>query len=415
LRRASFRGSDIRGALNLRETDLRGVDFIGAKIDAEPLQIGTIDVRGADLTEAKLGNIPLGRLKIDDETTLTGTVWNGPTSQIPKSLQNRGLKGTRSMSGQTSSGAAMQINDLSDRLSNATRLSTREKTELVRDISSMYRELLDSKIERPERQEFSDFIESLRDASSKNLDRFRVPTMDKRPMLLIESARAGNKQAFVERFKKVRENEPEFMKGLSVIQAWKQASAAAQKTDELETFHIQTLNDLREERAIAQSLPQLQNILHGDFLDADNRKRPTGKLPSGKRAKETIIADTESTRSRRSDLSPKKFKPTKPAQLSEISTDLSDEFPIITTTFATAKPTKNRLRRILDIISRKNNSSREDALIITRNILRDALKEDLERLKDGTLAERRVRPSLESSKNELLNSLKIVFQINYNT
>jgi hypothetical protein len=235
--------------------------------------------------------------------------------------------------------------------------------------------------------------------------------MNKRPMLLIESARAGNKQAFVERFKKVRENEPEFMKGLSVIQAWKQASAAAQKTDELETFHTQTLDDLREERAIAQSLPQLQNILHGDFLDADNRKRPTGKLPSGKRAKETIIADTESTRSRRSDLSPKKFKPTKPAQLSEISTDLSDEFPIVTNAyqFATAQPTKNRLRRILDIIARRDNSSRKDALTITRNILRDAFQEDLERLKDGTLAKRRVRPSLESSKNELLNSLKIVF------
>jgi uncharacterized protein YjbI with pentapeptide repeats/predicted ABC-type ATPase len=411
LRRASFRGSDIRGALNLRGTDLRGADFIGAKIDAEPLQIGTIDVRGSDLTEAKLGNIPLGRLKIDDETTLTGTVWNGPTSQIPKSLQDRGLKGTRSMSGQTSSGAAMQINDLSDRLSNATRLSTREKTELVRDISSMYRELLDSKIERPERQEFADFIESLRDASSKDLERFRVPTMNKRPMLLIESARAGNKQAFVERFKKVRENEPEFMKGLSVIQAWKQASAAAQKTDELETFHTQTLNDLREERAIAQSLPQLQNILHGDFLDADNRKRPTGKLPSGKRAKETIIADTESTRSRRSDLSPKKFKPTKPVQLSEISTDLSDEFPIVTDAyqFATAQPTKNRLRRILDIIARRDDSSRKDALQITRNILRDAFKEDLERLKNGTLTERKVRPSLERSKNELFDSLQIVF------
>ena len=243
----------------------------------------------------------------------------------------------------------------------------------------MYRELLDSKIERPERQEFADFIESLKDASSKDLDRFRVPTMDKRPMLLIESARANNKESFVERFKKVRENEPEFMKGLSVIQAWKQASAAADKTDELENLHIQALDELREERAVAQSLPQLQNILHGDFLDADNRKRPTGKLPSGKRAKETIIADTESTRSRRSDLSPKKFKPIKPVPLSKISTDLSYEFPIVSEAyqFAVAQPTKTRLRKILDIIARRDDSSRKDALQITRNILRDALGQDL--------------------------------------
>jgi uncharacterized protein YjbI with pentapeptide repeats/predicted ABC-type ATPase len=413
LRRASFRGSDIRGALNLRGTDLRGADFIGAKIDAEPLQIGTIDVRGADLTEAKLGNIPLGRLKIDDETTLTGTVWNGPTSQIPKSLQDRGLKGTRSMSGQTSSGAAMQINDLSDRLSNATRLSTREKTELVRDISSMYRELLDSKIERPERQEFADFIESLRDASSKDLDRFRVPTMDKRPMLLIESARANNKQAFVERFKKVRENEPEFMKGLSAIQAWKQASAAAQKTDELETFHTQTLDDLREERAIAQSLPQLQNILHGDFLNADNLKRPTGKLPSGKRAKETIIADTESTRSRR-------IEADRPVPLSEISPDLSDEFPetntqsggVTTIAIATERRRiSERLGRLLRRSYRKiKNDGREDySLAATKDILEDVLRDDLTKLQDGTFLRMSARESLKDDKERLLNSLRIIF------
>ena len=410
LRRASFRGTDIRGVLNLRGTDLRLADFNGAKVDVEALSIGTIDLRDADLTEAKLGNVPLGRLKLDN-AILKGAVWNGPTSMIPKDLRDRGLTGTRSMSRQTSYGAAIQINDLSDRLSNATRLSSREKTELVQDMSSMYRELLDSKIERPERQEFADFIESLKDASSKDLDRFRVPTMDKRPMLLIESARANNKESFVERFKKVRENEPEFMKGLSVIQAWKQASAAADKTDELENLHIQALDELREERAVAQSLPQLQNILHGDFLDADNRKRPTGKLPSGKRAKETIIADTESTRSRRSDLSPKKFKPIKPVPLSKISTDLSDEFPIVSEAyqFAVAQPTKTRLRKILDIIARRDDSSRKDALQITRNILRDALGQDLERLKNGELTERKVRPSLERSKNELFDSLQIVF------
>jgi len=319
LRRASFRGADIRGVLNLRGTDLRLADFNGAKVDVEALSIGTIDLRDADLTEAKLGNVPLGRLKLDN-AILKGAVWNGPTSMIPKDLRDRGLTGTRSMSRQTSYGAAIQINDLSDRLSNATRLSSREKTELVQDMSSMYRELLDSKIERPERQEFADFIESLKDASSKDLDRFRVPTMDKRPMLLIESARANNKESFVERFKKVRENEPEFMKGLSAIQAWKQASSAADKTDELENLHMQALDELREERAVAQSLPQLQNILHGDFLDADNRKRPTGKLPSGKRAKETIITDTESPRLGRTgiDESP---------SVSEISPDQTEGLP----------------------------------------------------------------------------------------
>jgi uncharacterized protein YjbI with pentapeptide repeats/predicted ABC-type ATPase len=409
LRRASFRGSDIRGALNLRGTDLRKADFTGAKTDAEPLQIGTIDVRGADLTEAKLGNIPLGRLKIDDETTLTGTVWNGPTSQIPKSLQDRGLKGTRSMSGQTSYGAAMQINDLSDRLSNATRLSTREKTELVRDISSMYRELLDSKIERPERQEFADFIESLRDASSKDLERFRVPTMNKRPMLLIESARAGNKQAFVERFKKVRENEPEFMKGLSVIQAWKQASAAAQKTDELETFHTQTLDDLREERAIAQSLPQLQNILHGDFLDADNRKRPTGKLPSGKRAKETIIADTESTRSRR-------IEADRPVPLSGISPDLSDEFPetnagdpinqVLSQPPLLARFNSKLAKVLRRAIGRTESNYSKN---VTKRILEDVFGDDLSKLLDGTHLRMPARESLKEDRERLLNTLQIIF------
>lgn len=319
LRRASFRGTDIRGVLNLRGTDLRLADFNGAKVDVEALSIGTIDLRDADLTEAKLGNVPLGRLKLDN-AILKGAVWNGPTSMIPKDLRDRGLTGTRSMSRQTSYGAAIQINDLSDRLSNVTRLSSREKTELVQDMSSMYRELLDSKIERPERQEFADFIESLKDASSKDLDRFRVPTMDKRPMLLIESARANNKQSFVERFKKVRENEPDFMKSLSAIQAWKQASAAADKTDELENLHMQALDELREERAVAQSLPQLQNILHGDFLDADNRKRPTGKLPSGKRAKETIITDTESPRLGRTEID-------ESPSVSEISPDPTEGLP----------------------------------------------------------------------------------------
>lgn len=89
--------------------------------------------------------------------------------------------------------------------------------------------------------------------------------------------------------------------------------------------------------------------------------------------------------SRRAGASPKKFKPVKPVPLSKISTDLSDEFPIVTNAyqFATAQPTKNRLRRILDIIARRDDSSRKDALQITRNILRDAFQEDLERLKMG--------------------------------
>lgn len=412
LQRAVFRGADIRGVLNLRGTDLQLADFNGAKVDVDVLRIGTIDLREADLTEAKLGNLPLGRLKLDN-AILKGAVWNGPTSMIPKDLRDRGLTGTRSMSRQTSYGAAIQINDLSDRLSNATRLSNREKTELVQDISSMYRELLDSKIQRPERQEFADFIESLKDASSKDLDRFRVPTMNKRPMLLIESARANNKQSFVERFKKVRENEPEFMKGLSVIQAWKQASAAADKTDELENLHMQALDELREERAVAQSLPQLQNILHGDFLDADNRKRPTGKLPSGKRAKETIIADTESTRSRR-------IEADKPLPLSEISPDLSDKFPATNTqsggvTTIALAPERRRISERLSRLLRRSysrikNDGRENYLpAATKDILEDVLRDDLTKLQDGTFLRMSARESLKDDKERLLNSLRIIF------
>jgi uncharacterized protein YjbI with pentapeptide repeats/predicted ABC-type ATPase len=412
LQRAVFRGADIRGVLNLRGTDLQLADFNGAKVDADVLRIGTIDLREADLTEAKLGNLPLGRLKLDN-AILKGAVWNGPTSMIPKDLRDRGLTGTRSMSQQTSYGAAIQINDLSDRLSNATRLSNREKTELVQDMSSMYRELLDSKIQRPERQEFADFIESLKDASSKDLDRFRVPTMDKRPMLLIESARANNKQSFVERFKKVRENEPEFMKGLSVIQAWKQASAAADKTEELENLHMQALDELREERAVAQSLPQLQNILHGDFLDNDNRKRPTGKLPSGKRAKETIISSNESTRSRR-------IETDKPLPLSEISPDLSDKFPATNTqiggvTTIALPPERRRISERLSRLLRRSysaitNDGRGNYLpAATKDILEDVLRDDLTKLQDGTFLRMSARESLKDDKERLLNSLRIIF------
>lgn len=41
--------------------------------------------------------------------------------------------------------------------------------------------------------------------------------------------------------------------------------------------------------------------------------------------------------------------------------------------------------------------------------MRDAFSDDLERLNNGTLTERKVRPSLERFKNELFNSLRIVF------
>ena len=304
LRRASFRGTKIRGTLDLKRTDLRQADFSGAKFDTDALRNSNIDLRSADLTNARLGSLPLGKMKLEN-ATLSGAVWDGPTSMIPKDLRDRGLVGTRSLSRTTSYGAAIQMNDLNDRLANPTRLNRRDREELIQDMSSMYRELIDSRIERPERQEFADFLESLTESASNDLNRFRVTNMPNRSMLLIESARANDKNSFVDRFKQVREVEPDFMKGLSAIRAWREASSAARKYEDLDALHSQALEELREDREVAQSLPQLQNILHGDFLDGKNRQPATGRLQSGKREKTPIISsqqETPSTRSTRSSL-----------------------------------------------------------------------------------------------------------------
>jgi len=416
LRGASFRGVKIRGTLDLRRTDLQGADFAGAKFDTEALRNSNIDLRGANLTDAYLGELPLGKLKLD-HAILSGAQWNGPDSEIDDDLRKRGLRGTRSMSRSTSHGAAMQLNDLSERLASPTRLSRREKTELIQDMSSMYRELIDSRLERPERQEFADFIESLKDTAFKDLERFRVPSIPNRPMLLIESARANDKKSFVERFKKVRETEPNFMRSRSAIQAWEEANSIARKSDELDALHIQAIDDLREERVIAQSLPQLQNILHGDFLDANNRKRPTGNFPSGKRAKENIIAGTESTRSRRIDAN-------KPLPISEISPNLSDDFPRVTGNNLGGLPydsDKRRfnsslakaLRRAIGRIAGNGNGRRSDELgatkKTTKRIIADVLKDDLSKLLDGTYSRKPVREALTDDRDRLLDSLRIIF------
>ena len=295
---AHFDGVKIKGNLDLKSADLRGASFVGAKILASglPAKMGNIDFTGSVLTGLDLGTLPLARLKFSEDAELKDVIWEGPTSQIPRDLHKLGLRGTRSMSTGGVSGLDSHMLDLNERLSNLGKMSIRDKEELSVDVADTYRQLLDIKISQSENLNLLDMVNGLVAKYDANLKKFNAPNSSGKQKILIDAVNAEDKNLFLERFNKIRATSPDFMREYSSIQAWRAARDAVGVSNGLMNFQKELDKDFYEQKTVAQSLPRLQNLLHGEFLDGKNLKGSNGKLPSGKRDK-TPIVSTRSSRS----------------------------------------------------------------------------------------------------------------------
>jgi len=295
LRRARFIKAKVRSELSFRDSNLTDADFTDIEMIGGSARL---NVKGARLMGAQLGKLPLSRVIYDDTTEWTGAEWE--IDVLPNDLRNKGIRQTRmrSMRGGTSRDTREALSSFNDAIINWSSLDRNEKQTFAYDFNLAHRDLLET------RENSLSANSALRASNQKlkelnsRLERLTEVLGASGPSM-VDIARNGNRQQFVNAFRSAKQANPDFARGKTARMLFNDIGAMFIDL-ELERTNNNFLREYKDnEREKSQSLESLRSLLNDDTFSSESLKKPTGTLRSGQRSTEPLVPGSESLRSNR--------------------------------------------------------------------------------------------------------------------